>query len=72
MYHFTVYDHAGNIIHDDALPATNDAEAKEKALAWLSENHHSDKPHRVFHTTGRLISFKPHVFDNHLLKATRE
>lgn len=71
MYHFTVYDHAGKVLRDEPLSAAHDAEAKEKAMAWLEENGHGDKPHRLFHTTGRLVSFKPHVFDSKLLKATR-
>jgi hypothetical protein len=66
----TVYDENGNILHDAPIDASTDQEAKDKGFAWLAENGHESKPHRIFHLTGRLVSFKPHQFNLKTGKAT--
>ncbi|SFI85441.1 YhzD family protein [Thermoflavimicrobium dichotomicum] len=71
MYHMTVYDEDGKVLFNDALSATSDEEAKKAGYAWLAEHGHENKPHRIFHTTGRLVSFKPHQFDLKTGKATK-
>lgn len=70
MYHMTVYDENGKTLFDEALQAKNDAEAKQVGYARLAELGQTDKPHRIFHTTGRLISFKPHQVNSKTGKAT--
>ncbi|KYQ87277.1 hypothetical protein I8U24_10180 [Thermoactinomyces sp. CICC 24226] len=62
MYHMTVYDMDGQLLYDGPINATSDDEAKKLGYAWISENGHQDKPHRIFHVTGRLVSFKPHPY----------
>lgn len=70
MYHMTVYNVDGDLLYDGPINATNDDEAKTLGYAWISENGHQDKPHRIFHVTGRLISFQPHPF--HMKKGTNK
>ncbi|TCS96867.1 YhzD family protein [Hazenella coriacea] len=70
MYHMTVYDENGKVLIDDALKAKNDAEAKQISYARLAELGHADKPHRIFQTTGRLVSFQPHQVNSKTGKAT--
>ncbi|SEN51413.1 YhzD family protein [Lihuaxuella thermophila] len=70
MYHMTVYDENGNKLYDEPISAQTDEEAKKIGYAWLAKHGHETKPHRIFHTTGRLVSFKPHQFDLKRGKAT--
>ncbi|RAL26953.1 YhzD family protein [Thermoflavimicrobium daqui] len=70
MYHMTVFDLDGKVLYDEVLHANTDQEAKKVGYAWLSEHNHEDKPHRIFHTTGRLVSFKPHSFQLHQAKSS--
>ncbi|MBA4493381.1 hypothetical protein H1191_03545 [Paenactinomyces guangxiensis] len=63
MYHMTVYDENGTVLFDEPISAQTDEEAKKIGYAWLAEKGHETKPHRIFHTTGRLVSFKPHQFN---------
>jgi hypothetical protein len=58
----TVYDENGEVLFNQPLQAQTDEKAKKVGYAWLSENGHETKPHRIFHSTGRLISFKPHQY----------
>jgi YhzD-like protein len=70
MYHMTVYDTDGTVLLDEALSANNDTEAKQIGYAKLTEKGYESKPHRIFQTTGRLIAFKPHAFNQRSGKAT--
>jgi hypothetical protein len=60
VYHMTVYDEKGEVLFDEALQAKTDDEAKREGYAWLTEHGHETKPHRIFHTSGRLVAFKSH------------
>lgn len=70
MYHLTVYDENGQVLIDQALEATTDAAAKQMAHELLNQKGIAAKPHRVFHRSGRLISFQPHQFNYQTGKAT--
>jgi hypothetical protein len=70
MYHMTVYDENGKVLLDEAIPAASDYEAKQIGYTWLEEQGHTEKPHRIFHKTGRLLSFKPHQINMQTGKAT--
>lgn len=60
MYHMTVYDTNGDVLFDESIAAQTDEEAKKVGFTWLTEKGYESKPHRIFHTTGRLVSFHPH------------
>lgn len=62
MYHMTVYDQSGETLHNETIQAKTDDEAKKIGFDWLAEKGYESKPHRIFHTTGRLVSFYPHQF----------
>jgi hypothetical protein len=59
----TVYDENGTVLFNEALSANSDEEAKKVGYAWIAEKGYENKPHRIFHTSGRLVSFKPHQFN---------
>lgn len=62
MYHMTVYDTNGDVLFNESLAAKTDDEAKTLGNEWLTKQGYASKPHRIFHSTGRLVSFYPHKF----------
>jgi hypothetical protein len=70
MYHITVYDENGNVLLDEPISAQSDEEAKQSGFARIRELGHEGKPHRIFHTAGRLVSFLPHQINPKTGKAT--
>ncbi|WP_124726804.1 YhzD family protein [Staphylospora marina] len=70
MYHITVYEPDGQVLLDEAIEASSDQEARDKGLALIAEKGYDAKPHRIFHVSGRLVSFKPHQVDLKTGKAT--
>ena len=61
MYHITAYDTNGDVLYNEPIAgSTTDKGAKQTGYTWLAEKGYENMPHRIFHISGRLISFYPH------------